>query len=189
MGSPGFNEYFSNIVCVKDNTTGLTWEGKFPRSDEGRIYESVNQFTNYDNLTHLQVPVATGPTGDGVTNWRYPTERDLNMLPSYRLGISGNTTAYVNRLNTNNHCGYSNWRVPTTAELGTLLDRAQSPMINGTWFPNTMPGRYWTVNDRPETWRSYTEQVHYAEGVDFRTGTIGGSYTRSSGHYLRLVRN
>lgn len=129
--------------CVRDQVTGLIWEGKTakgPRS--GR-----NTFTN---------------VGDG------------------RDGDASTYVAYINSLAL---CGYTDWRLPTVAELHTLVDYGKpqgQAMLNLDWFVNSAsPNGYWTSNIDASP-----GGVWY---VDFRLGRTwarGSMYT----FHVRLVR-
>ena len=113
--------------CVKDNKTGLVWEGK-PASGT-RV--ASNYYTNFDTTGTTQ---KTGST---------LTQADLNL--------GTNSVGYKNSVNTSALCGYTDWRMPTVDELVGILDRSQatSLYIDSTWFPNTDSAgnaltHYWT---------------------------------------------
>ena len=40
--------------------------------------------------------------------------------------------------------GYTDWQLPTLAELATLVDTSWEPTINPTFFPGTAPYFYWS---------------------------------------------
>ena len=102
--------------CVKDNTTGLIWEGK--TSSGWRA--GTNTYTNYDN------------TGGGTY-----TATDINA-PSNSIG-------YANAVNAAGLCGFnSGWRLPSKAELLGLVKAGSVPAIDATWFPNTQAANFWS---------------------------------------------
>lgn len=55
---------------------------------------------------------------------------------------------YVNFVNQNSLCGFTDWRLPTLTELESILDESDGakfpPYIDTDYFPNTMPTGYWT---------------------------------------------
>ena len=98
--------------CVRDDVTGLIWEGKTPTGERA----TTNLYTNY---------------GDGTT---------------------GDTSAYVARLNQLNLCGFSDWRLPTVNEFQGLGHYGEDGVlkINVTAFPNTSNTPYWTSEVPPD---------------------------------------
>lgn len=57
---------------------------------------------------------------------------------------TGDASAYVATVNAANLCSYTDWRLPTKDELRGLVVQGVTPTIDGTWFPNTQSGPYWT---------------------------------------------
>lgn len=54
---------------------------------------------------------------------------------------------FIATLNSLNFGGYSDWRIPTITELSGLVDSNipnPGPLINTTYFPNTMMDWYWS---------------------------------------------
>ena len=134
---------YASTECVKDNLTGLVWEGKPTVGDRA----SSNSYSNY---------------GDSR---------------------SADASAYVTAVNAAKLCGYSNWRLPTRAELQALLDysvASPSPSVDTTWFPNTGAAAYWSASP-------YLGTSTKAWAVNFANGYVS-SDTRSVKLQLRLVR-
>jgi hypothetical protein len=129
--------------CVFDSATGLTWEGK-PVSG---FRANTNTFTNYDNTTTLQKRIPGTPD-----TFAMPTLAEVNAAT--------NSMGYVAAVNAAALCGYTNWRMPTKAELLTINIVANGGLGNNgsglgidgdvmSWFPNTIYGMTWTSTPYP----------------------------------------
>ncbi len=125
---------FPITSCVKDNVTGLIWEGK--KGIEPYDIRGVNRsFTNFDSST--------------VPQKYYWNGYDLIKEPPSEDEIkhTSNSIGYVNAINEMALCGFKDWRLPTREELLTLMDYSKTGSqltIDTTWFPNTRVGLYWT---------------------------------------------
>ncbi|MDQ7074396.1 MAG: DUF1566 domain-containing protein [Gammaproteobacteria bacterium] len=147
--------------CVLDQRSGLIWETK---STEVGLQHKDNTYSWFDP------DVAGKEREQGRKNGGECSQSECDTL------------AYQNSLNGSKICGRVNWRVPSRAELKSLVekDKAQSkPMVNGFFFVNTLPEGYWSKN-------SYQDYKVYAWGVLFSNGREGYGYKSSSLH-LRLV--
>ncbi|MCX8520952.1 MAG: immunoglobulin domain-containing protein, partial [Rhodoferax sp.] len=91
--------------CVKDNNTGLVWEGKTVSPSSTRLATST--YSNYDNVASAQ------KLGGGT-----PTPTEVNA--------STNSIGYVNSVNASALCGYTDWRMPTKEELLGIVDTGQA---------------------------------------------------------------
>jgi hypothetical protein len=151
-------------VCVFDQFTGLTWEVK----------------TGVPGLQYLE----------NTYTWFDPDESHDGELDYRGIANGGecsgsecDTAAYVQALNELALCGYTDWRMPTRDELGSISDprRNQSPpSINTRHFPHTQAGEYWSGND-------YQFQYDAAWLWSFQTGLDRVEWKRSP-RYVRLVR-
>lgn len=133
---------YTKEECVKDNVTGLVWEGK-PADDSERGASKLYAYEPQD-------------------------EGDLSLAQ------------YLSHVNASRLCGFGDWRIPTVAELMTLLDfgvGAGSPSINGRWFPNTRPSAYWT-----------SDIVQIDDNYNFVVGFGGGSIGWNLPMYLSHIR-
>ena len=151
--------------CVKDNSTGLIWEGK-PTSGER---STDNTYSNYDNTPGRQTPDNTHPSDE-------------------QINASTNSIGYRNAVNASSLCGFTNWRLPTVAELkGISLgikQAADAPSIDTKWFPNTQLGSvnaYWSSDP-------YIFDTKYVQNFEFRTGNSGET-DRTGPYAIRLVRS
>jgi hypothetical protein len=89
----------------------------------------------------------------------------------------------LNATNTEQLCGFNDWRVPTIEELKTLVTNTErKPVIDTTIFSLTQAMPYWSVS----TYQHYPE---HAQTLDFATGT-SNYYTGFRGDRLpvHLVR-
>ena len=149
--------------CVKDNSTGLTWEGK----PTGGFRASSNYYTNYDSTTALQN--CSGSTCVA------PTQSQIDAAT--------NSIGYKNAVNASALCGYTDWRLPTLTELQSLvLTGVGSPTIDTTWFPNTQP---WYMTSTPDS--SFAGSAWFVGFVSGAT-TTGYRYNYDHDHHLRLMR-
>lgn len=150
--------------CVYDEFTQLTWEVKLPEPGL-RSWENTYSWYNPDE------------SHDGELDYRGVPDGGLCT------GSACDTASYVAAVNTSGLCGYSDWRLPSRDELGSISDprRNQSPpTINSRHFPHTQPGEYWSGND-------YQFQYDSAWLWGFQSGLDRVEWKRSA-RYLRLVR-
>ncbi len=102
-----FPLYYPRTDCVRDDVTGLVWEGKAASGERS----GANTYTYH---------------GDNR---------------------SGDASAYVNRVNALNLCGFNDWRLPEAEELHNLVNyglAGSGPRITMDWFPNAENGASWS---------------------------------------------
>ena len=164
----------SDWSCVKDNTTGLTWEVK--TDNDSQIHYSMDTFSWYNT------DAATNG-GDVGTETSFVS---LNC-EGYTEGQADtycNTTAFVDRVNTVGLCGEtSGWRVPTVKELLSIVSYFNSGTvgIDLNYFPNTAAG----------THLSWTPSAQFSTDVwtvHFPNGEVINISDKSSTLRVRLVR-
>ena len=150
---------YAKTECVKDNITGLVWEGKTASPATSRLGTST--YTNYDGT-------GSGQKSGGAN----ATQAEIDA--------STNSIGYKNAVNTSALCGYTDWRLPTKEELEGILASSGSPRIDTTWFPNTQAFAYWSSSP-------YVGDSNYAWVVLFSYGYVGYS-NRYGNVRVRLVR-
>ena len=150
--------------CTFDQFTGLTWEVK---SVQPGLRSAQNTYSCYN----------PGEAHDGELDYRgEPNQGECN-------GSDCDTAAFVEAVNTIELCGYSDWRMPTRDELGSISDPRKNstpPSINTRYFPHTRPGEYWSAND-------YQFQWNAAWVWSFHNGLDRVEWKASPRH-VRLVR-
>jgi len=127
------NELESNATiwsCVRDNRTGLTWEVK--TTDNG-----------VQHYTKSYPWGGKGANGFSDTAKQGTYHEDWNSLVDYA--------------NENSLCGKADWSLPTVNELVNLSNKGKADkLIDESFFPNTISGRYWTANadatDSSDAW-------------------------------------
>lgn len=145
--------------CAQSQETGLVWEVK--RFDGGL---RDNEHT-YSWLL-----------SDAQSDNRPVGVRDGGQCRFSRCDAAG----YIKEINNRGLCGSKQWRLPTFAELETLLDRDfYDPVINQRVFIHTQPGRYMTSTATA----SNSPLIMY---IDFFNGASFGG-RRDLGYYIRLV--
>ena len=155
--------FYDKTECVKDNSTGLIWEGKTASGDRA----ASNTYSNYD--------------GDGIGQ-----KLGGGTASSAEIGATTNSIGYVNTVNASGLCGFANWRMPNKDELHGIVDASQSspPKIDKTWFPNTQ-------SSASTGYASSTPYVGFTQisiGISFYDGLFSNSGIRDSYSYVRLVR-
>jgi Protein of unknown function (DUF1566) len=118
-------EYYDKTECVRDNMTGLIWEGKTTSG----LRSSTNSYFNLDSTTSLQYSTKYSLNNQAGILARSPTLEQINS--------PDNSIGYRNIVNTTNLCGASDWRMPTIIELESIRIPGATTRINSDWFVNT----------------------------------------------------
>ena len=136
---------YAKTECVKDNITGLIWEGKTASGTRA----GSSTYTNYDSTASAQ-----------KSNGSNPTQAEIDA--------STNSMGYRNAVRASALCGFTDWRLPTVKELQTLVNygvASPGPTIDTTWFPNTQGSYYWSSSP-------YVGSSGYAWYVYFNYGSV-----------------
>ena len=152
-------DLYAKTECVKDNITGLVWEGK---NSSGSSRAANTTYTNFDGTG-----IGQKPDGSNAT----PAE----------VIASTNSIGYVHSVNTSGLCGFSDWRLPTKEELQGILVSGSSPTIDTEWFPNTLSHGYWTSTQ-------FGNFAFSAWFVGFGYANPENDDRSNSGIHVRLVR-
>ena len=162
-------EYYDKTECVRDNASGLIWQGQTAAGTGLRANDQYK--TNYDSTTELQKYSGTGSV------YVAPTQADIDA--------STNSIGFKNDVNASNLCGSAVWRLPNKEELLGIVKTSEPPTIDKEWFPNTpLFSSYWTS-------LAYPDVAHFAWYVGFNDGNAYGGYRdgyNSDGSLYYLVR-
>ena len=153
--------YYDKTECVRQNSTGLIWQGQTPAGTGLRAFNQ--NYTHFDSTTELQIA--------NDTTFVAPTQDEVDA--------STNSIGFKNAVNATNLCGSGAWRLPTKDELLSIVKiNAAAPMIDTDWFPNTSRS-FWTsstdAGDALDAWN-----------VDFKRG-VAKFNGRGSNLAVRLV--
>ena len=143
----------TNWSCVLDNISGLVWEVKVDDDSE----------RDKDNIYRWGGLTAVGRDSSNREGDYYDDWNDL-----------------VNFTNSEQLCGFSDWRVPSRQELRSIVDYSHTnPSIDSDYFPNTRSSSYWSaspkVSDIDDAWQ-----------FDFHYGDVDNS-DRKDVNLVRLV--
>lgn len=167
--------------CVCDRNTGLLWEVK--TDDEG-IHDGLWTYSWYRA---------------GAAGFHTAARKNLaEPLPEAGVPDSGDcyfektrcdTEDLVRRTNRQTLCGENNWRLPTSAELTTLVYPLAKPgqaKIDTDYFPHTKRGDYWTADEGNTLQNVYRHLRTGAEAISF---IDGGKFTipHRNAAFVRLV--
>jgi hypothetical protein len=116
---------------------------------------------------------------DGIKKYDDPNDADNTYL------WFESDQKFIKALNAANWCGFSDWRLPSSKELNTLVDsNGTRPTINTAYFPNTQSSFYWS---------STTDKRNDGIMVDFGNGpgfdySLDNFSPRFNSYYVRAVR-
>ncbi len=162
-------EYYDKTECVRDNATGLIWQGQTAAGTGLRANDQYK--TNYDSSTELQNYNSGTPIA--------PTQAQIDAVT--------NSIGYKTAVNATNLCGSGAWRLPSKDELLGIVKTTEAPTIDNAWFPNTpLFSAYWTSSPYPgyAIWASVVGFYAGYNDYDIRFS----SYGLNGNLLVRLVR-
>ena len=133
-----------------------------------------------DNVTGLiwEVKTTDGGIHDKNITYRWGGKTHLG---------SGFGTYYndwdllVDSSNAEQLCGYSDWRVPTTEELESIVNYGRTnPAIDTNYFPNTPGSYFWSALPNVDSFDAYAWYVNFSDGDVYYAG-------RGVNRHVRLV--
>lgn len=160
-------------------------------SSDGQLGLSYNLVGSYPR-TECVIDNITGLMWQGRTGALTATTGSARSLEATAYEANVNLAS----ANTGGLCGFHNWRLPTRYELQTLLNYGSvDPYldIDINWFPDTMPGPYYSATPYAPSVKISTASpsVPVANNfwvVDFSNGRIVPDSAVSNSIYVRLVR-
>ncbi len=150
-----------------------------PLADQSVDYATTPWACVKDNVTGLVWEIKTTDSSihdkDNTYRWGGETHQGSNYGAYYN-----DWNVLVNGTNSESLCGFSDWRVPNTTELMSIVDNSRYyPSIDTNFFPNTASVGYWSAS--PFAYKSY-----HAWEIYFDLGVSSSDY-RVNGLRVRLV--
>lgn len=162
--------------CVLDAVTGLMWENKSTGDGEkgnGGLHDADDVFSWYNT--------DSSTNGGNIGDWNRDGADCFGYQPGNPASFC-NTQAFVERVNQQALCSFSDWRLPTLRELTSVVNFGRNqPAIDTTYFPHTIPWAYWSVDPTAEF-------PEHARLLNFRFG-MNGVGMRIDRNHVMLVRN
>ena len=143
--------------CIQDVKTGLVWENKAEKSTSPRSHLANYRYAQ--NRLQADTPPST---------------------PSLCPDILCTTQSYVEYVNQQQLCGFSNWQLPTVLQFQTIVNHQLTPRaIDTHYFPLAVNSHYWTQ-------QSYAPDRKHAWYVYFSDGSVSHTL-KDQPMFLRLV--
>ncbi|HOZ66072.1 MAG TPA: DUF1566 domain-containing protein [Burkholderiaceae bacterium] len=149
--------YYDKTECVRDNSTGLIWQGQTGPGTGLRAND--NYLTNFDGTSGNQ------KLSGGI----------LSSVTQADIDSPSNSIGFKNAINSSNLCGYSDWRLPDTNELLWLIKTNNTPQIDNTWFPNVPNvdnNHYWTSTASTQSYWAYAIRFSDDGGNNHMVNTV-----------------
>jgi hypothetical protein len=146
--------------CYDSNGNSISCSGA---GQDGSYNPSTTQLSYTDN--------GNGTVTDNRTGlmWKKCSEPDTTTNCSGTPNTYSWTNA-ISQCENLNYAGYTDWRLPNTKELFSLIkyQGSNGPYIDTTYFPNTVSGYYWTST-------TYAPNTTDATFVSFSNGNVNSN--------------
>lgn len=151
----------TNIYWASTTNTATPTEGWSVRFNLGTVYTYPKTSGGHVRCVSGK-PVAKIATyaenGNGTVTdvstklvWQKCSRGQVNDSSCSGSATAANWAAALSYCQTLPLAGY-NWRLPSVSEMNSLIDRTTAnPAIQGTYFPATATGNYWTSTTDPST--------------------------------------
>lgn len=199
----------NDVATSPLNDTGITWGRGYPKGNIACTEQTIQQqdcsygrdashnddsdghagfsFTkldeNGDDLPALAQEWSCVRDNTTKLIWEAKTASDGIHNAGNRYAWGGGSRSLVDGSNTEELCGFSDWRVPTIEELIGIVDFSRSrPTIDTNYFPYTVSGRVWSST------LPVSSSVSMAWCVSFYNSDVG-TWFKNSKLQVRLVRS
>ncbi|ELA09655.1 hypothetical protein MOMA_04595 [Moraxella macacae 0408225] len=134
--------------CVQDLATGLIWEQK---THDNGMHDFKHTYTWYSDDKKINGGVV-GTKNGGTCSDKGKCD----------------TKAFIDTLNEQKYCGYSDWRLPDIGELQSLADYSKTPGLNSVFTHSTdkIDAAYWSStlqSDEEDTENKYVYAFDFAK--------------------------
>jgi Protein of unknown function (DUF1566) len=138
------NFYYDKTECVRDNATGLIWQGQTPAGTGLRANDAYK--SNFDSTETGQTHRYGKVPGWGNIAWY------ASGVTQAEIDEESNSIGFKNAVNASKLCGFNDWRIPSIEELRGLLktqNRVNKIKIDEDWFPNMSRGgaNFWSSTE------------------------------------------
>ena len=163
--------------CVKDNITGLTWEGK----TSSGLRDGLNQYSNFDSINSNQrswIPNSA------------PYTPILSNVTQEQIDAATNSIGYKNYVNSIALCGYTDWRMPNFEELNGLVhgDSSGTSNLDVAWFPKPFFTPLWTSSGIGDLYPNQDYPYLAKFVISYPSSNPVRWHDRGASNFVRLVR-
>jgi hypothetical protein len=168
------NQKYWSTTTFANSPSTIAWQVKFSNGDMGG--EAMTESNYVRCVRGTRTTRSFTDNGDSTV-----TDTKTRLVWQQTPGSQRNWTSSLTYCEDLTLGSLSDWRLPNIKELGSIVDLSvRLPSIDGTAFPNSGEGGYWSSTTR-------TDEGSYASFVDFSNG---GQDTegKTSSNSVRCVR-